>query len=179
MEERTFSLGYNNGWRHRLDPYAYQWFTSTYLDTYSTPTRLNSDPLPLLRLLFFFQVLLLRHLWYKPHNNRSEQTYTISGLCSCWCTFQLRNILPQSCEKHIQTRFPFSNFGFGVNSITQAEMLCHVSVHRVLSDWDRARDPISVAFFDQVALFPDSNGLFELLGPGFARYSCNAFYILK
>ena len=58
-------------------------------------------------------------------------------------------------------------------------MLCHVSVHRVLSDRDRARDPNSVAFFDQVALFPDSNGLFELLGPGFARYNCNAFYILK
>ena len=58
-------------------------------------------------------------------------------------------------------------------------MLCYVSVHRVLSDWDRARDPISVAFFDQVAKFPDFNRLFELLGPSFARYSCNAVYILE
>ena len=58
-------------------------------------------------------------------------------------------------------------------------MLGHVSVHRVLSDWDRARDPISVAFLDQVALFPDFNRLFELLGPSFARYSFNAFYILE
>ena len=23
MQERIFSLGYNNGWRHRLDPSAY------------------------------------------------------------------------------------------------------------------------------------------------------------
>ena len=33
MEEGTFSLGYNDGWRQRLDPYTIQWFTSTYLDT--------------------------------------------------------------------------------------------------------------------------------------------------
>ena len=46
-------------------------------------------------------------------------------------------------------------------------MLCHVSVHRV----HRVRDSISVAFFDQVALFSDFNHLFELLGPGFAPYS--------
>ena len=32
MEEPTFFLGYNNEWRHGLDPYAYQWFTSTLLD---------------------------------------------------------------------------------------------------------------------------------------------------
>ena len=29
MEELTFSVGYN-GWRHGLDPYAYQWLTYTY-----------------------------------------------------------------------------------------------------------------------------------------------------
>ena len=40
MEEGTFSLGYNNGWLHRLDPYAYQWFTYTYTFTY-TPTGLR------------------------------------------------------------------------------------------------------------------------------------------
>ena len=50
-------------------------------------------------------------------------------------------------------------------------MLCHVSVHRV----HRARDPISVAFFDQITLFSDFNHLFELLGPGFAPYSSKPF----
>ena len=35
MEERTFFLGYNNGWRHGLDPYEYQWFTYTYTYTYN------------------------------------------------------------------------------------------------------------------------------------------------
>ena len=46
-------------------------------------------------------------------------------------------------------------------------MLCHVSVHsgafclRPLRH--RARDPISVAFYDRVALFSDFNHLFELL----------------
>ena len=40
-------------------------------------------------------------------------------------------------------------------------MLCHVSVH----SGDRAK--ISVAFFDQIALFSDFNHLFESLEPGF------------
>ena len=42
MEEGAFSPGYNNGWRHRLDSYAYQWFTYTYTFTY-TPTGLISN----------------------------------------------------------------------------------------------------------------------------------------
>ena len=49
----------------------------------------------------------------------------------------------------------------------------------VLSEQDTARDPISEAVFDQVALFSDFNHLFELLGPGFAPYSSNAFYVLE
>ena len=49
----------------------------------------------------------------------------------------------------------------------------------VLSYKDRAQDPISVAFFDQIALFSDFNHLFELLGPGFATYSSSAVYILE
>ena len=36
-----------------------------------------------------------------------------------------------------------------------------------------------VAFFDQVALFSDFNRWFELLGPGFAPYSSNVFYIFR
>ena len=60
--------------------------------------------------------------------------------------------------------------------------VCHVLAHRVLSDQDRAWDLISVAFFDQVALFSDVNRLSELLGPGFstigfAPYGTNTFYI--
>ena len=59
-------------------------------------------------------------------------------------------------------------------------MLCHVSVHSgAFCLRHRARDPISVAFFDRVALFSDFNHLFELLGPGFAPYNSNAFYIFK
>ena len=43
-------------------------------------------------------------------------------------------------------------------------MLCHVSVHSgAFCLRHRARDPISVAFFDRVALFSDFNYLFELL----------------
>ena len=49
----------------------------------------------------------------------------------------------------------------------------------VLSEQDTARDPISEAFFDQVALLFDFNHLFELLGPGSSPYSCNAFSILE
>ena len=42
-------------------------------------------------------------------------------------------------------------------------MLCHVSVHSgAFCLRHRARDPISVAFFDRVALFSDFNQLFEL-----------------
>ena len=36
-----------------------------------------------------------------------------------------------------------------------------------------------VAFFHQVALFSDFNRSFELLGPGFAPYSSNVFYIFR
>ena len=43
-------------------------------------------------------------------------------------------------------------------------MLCHVSVHGdAFCLRHRARDPISVPFFDRVALFSDFNQLFELL----------------
>ena len=43
-------------------------------------------------------------------------------------------------------------------------MLCHVSVDSgAFCLRHRARDPISVAFFDRVALFSDFNHLFELL----------------
>ena len=43
-------------------------------------------------------------------------------------------------------------------------MLCLVSVHSgAFCLRHRARDPISVAFFDRVALFSDFNHLFELL----------------
>ena len=43
MEERTFSLGYNNRWRHELDPYAYQWFTYTYTYTPKWSKMLKHD----------------------------------------------------------------------------------------------------------------------------------------
>ena len=43
-------------------------------------------------------------------------------------------------------------------------MLCHVSVHSgAFFLRHRARDPMSVAFFDRVALFFYFNHLFELL----------------
>ena len=43
-------------------------------------------------------------------------------------------------------------------------MLCHVSVHSgAFCLRQRARDLISVAFFDRVTLFSDFNSLFELL----------------
>ena len=43
-------------------------------------------------------------------------------------------------------------------------MLFHVSVHSsAFCLRHRARDPISVAFFDRVTLFSDFNHLFELL----------------
>ena len=80
------------------------------------------------------------------------------------------DILLQACEKHIHTRFSLQQFRFF--SITQPQMLCHVSVH----SGDRAK--ISVAFFDQIALFSDFNHLFESLEPGFSPYSSSTFYIL-
>ena len=66
------------------------------------------------------------------------------------------DILSQVCEKHIQTRFSLQQFWFW--SITQPIMLCHVSVHSCpFCLRHRAGDPISVAFFDRVALFSDFN----------------------
>ena len=62
------------------------------------------------------------------------------------------DILSQACEKHIQT--PFSLWQFQFWSITQAIMLCHVSVHSgtFCCLRHRARDSISVAYFDRVSL---------------------------
>ena len=71
-------------------------------------------------------------------------------------------ILSRACQKHIQTRFSLKQFRFW--SITHSIMLCHVSAHRsALCLRHRARDPISVAYFNRVALFSDFKQVFELL----------------
>ena len=43
----------------------------------------------------------------------------------------------------------------------------------------RAKYPISVAYFDRVALFSDFNHFILVTWPGFAPYSSSAFYILE
>ena len=70
--------------------------------------------------------------------------------------------------------FPFSNFVLE-NYTTRNAMSCFGTI-RLLSDY-RARDPISVAWFDQVTLFSDFNRLFTFLGPGFSPYSSNAPFV--
>ena len=92
---------------------------------------------------------------YGPGGTTTEQTYTISGLCEGWSVvgaLLTLHILSQACEKHIQT--PFSLWQFQFWSITQAIMLCHVSVHSgtFCCLRHRARDSISVAYFDRVSL---------------------------
>ena len=88
-------------------------------------------------------------------------------------------ILLQAYEKHTEKlNFFFSNFDLEYYAARKI-ILRLVSVSTVLSEQDTARDPISEAFFDQVALFSDFNHLFELLGPGFSPYSCNAFSVLE
>ena len=57
------------------------------------------------------------------------------------------DILSQACEEHIQIPCRFW-------SITKPIMLCHVSVQSgAFCQRHRAGDPISVAYFDRVALF--------------------------
>ena len=59
-------------------------------------------------------------------------------------------------------------------------MLCHVSVHSgAFCLRHRARDPISVAFFDGVALFSDFNHLFESLDQVLLPIAVGPFYILE
>ena len=60
-------------------------------------------------------------------------------------------------------------------------MLYHVLVHRsALCLRHRARDPISVAYFDRVALFSDFNHLFESLDQVLLPTAVmHAFYILE
>ena len=72
-------------------------------------------------------------------------------------------ILPQACEKHIQTQISVLEYYTARNNVVS----CF------------SRDPISVTFFDQVALFSDFNHLFEWFGPGFAPYSSSTFYIIS
>ena len=129
-----------------------------------------------------------------PHNNRTN-LYNFRGFCrNVGVLFSLacvagarasslfRPLLPSACYAGY---FQLRNSTTGLreartNSIPSLAisvleyykkkpeiLLCHVSVYRVLSE-GRGRDPISVAFFDQVALFSYFNRLFELLWPGFA-----------
>ena len=63
-----------------------------------------------------------------PHNN-STDLYNFRFVLVC---FSVLEILAQASEKHIQTQFSLWQFRFW--SITQPEMLCYVSMHRVLSD---------------------------------------------
>ena len=111
----------------------------------------------------------------RPHNNRAmlyDFRFVLMLVCFSAQIFCRR--LARSTHK---LDFPFSNFGFLVlHSHKRYVMFKCIAV---LANQDRARDPISVAYFNQVALFSDFNDLFELLGPGFAPYSSSAFYILE
>ena len=74
--------------------------------------------------------------------------------------------------------FSFSNFGLGVSHSQK----CYVMFQYHLTETKETElwiDLLSVAFFDHAALFSDFNHFFPLLGPGFAPYSSNAFYILE
>ena len=87
-------------------------------------------------------------------------------------------ILPQASDSTCKPDFLFNNFSFGVLNSQK----CYVMfwcIECYLTKTEVSRDPISVAFFDQVALFSDFNHLFDLPRPGLARYSSNAFYILE
>ena len=56
--------------------------------------------------------------------------------------------------------------------------VCHVSVHSgAFFLRHRSRDPISVAFFDRVALFSDFNHLFELLDQVLLPIAVGPLYI--
>ena len=57
-----------------------------------------------------------------PHNN-STDLYNFRFVLVC---FSVLEILAQASEKHIQTQFSLWQFRFW--SITQPEMLCHVSM---------------------------------------------------
>ena len=71
------------------------------------------------------------------------------------------DILSQACEKYIQTRFSIQQFRFWI--ITQPIMLSCFSAQQCFLPKTQSQGPISVTFFDRVALFSDFNYLFELL----------------
>ena len=103
------------------------------------------------------------HSYGLPGRTTTEQIIQFPVCANVGVLFTL-DILSQACEKHIQTPCSLEQFRFW--SITQPIMLCYVSVHsRAFCLRHRARDAISVAVFDRVALFSDFNHLpvFELL----------------
>ena len=85
----------------------------------------------------------------RPHNNRTmlyDFRFVLMLVCFSAQIFCRR--LARSTHK---LDFPFSNFGFLVlHSHKRYVMFKCIAV---LADQDRARDPISVAYFNQVALF--------------------------
>ena len=114
---------------------------------------------------FFFECLYYATHYYRilKYSSRIHMVYLAAQQQKKFIQFPVcanvgllftLDILSQVCEKHIQTRFSIYQFRFW--SITQPIMLCHVSVHSdAFCLRHRARDPISVAFFDRVGLFSD------------------------
>ena len=96
-----------------------------------------------------------------PHNNRTNlHNFRFVLMLVCFPPQIFCHRLARSTSK---LDFVF-NQQFRFWSITQPIMSCHVSVHSsAFCLRHRARDPISVAFYDRVVLFSDFNHLFELL----------------
>ena len=59
----------------------------------------------MLHYLVFTEHNVLSFVWYLPGHTTTEQTYTISGLCKCWCAFQLRNSATGLRQAHTNSIF--------------------------------------------------------------------------
>ena len=107
-------------------------------------------------------VRCLRSLWstWPPNNRTNLYNFRFVLMLVCFSPQIFCHRLARSTQK---LDFVF-NQQFRFWSITRPIMSCHVSVHSsAFCLRYRARDPISVAFYDRVVLFSDFNHLFELL----------------
>ena len=121
---------------------------------------------------FVFECLYYATQYYRIYYLAAQQQNKLINFrfVLMWCAFQLRNSATVLQEAHTNSIFSRQQFSV-LEYYTARNIISCLAAQSAIQ--------ISVAFFYEVAVFSDFNRLFELLGPGFAPYSNNAFYILE
>ena len=118
-------------------------------------------------------------IWLNQQRQRMNDFFSSGFVLMLVCSLA-QKFYHRLARSTYKTDFRFSNFALGVSHSQK----CYVMFQYHLTETKETELWIDllkflVAFFDLAALFSDFNHFFPLLGPGFAPYNSNAFYILE